>query len=432
MAADGVVPPAQAKRPTLLLVLLGLAGFLSIFDQVITVSSVPFMRNPAALTTALTLGLYVWYRRAGVPLYQGAQQWMIAFLFFTGLVELVRWIWTGEPEVFRYMQWVQVVILAIVTVDLARDRRALALVWGGVVAAVVFMGVATVVGLPTFTLVLEGRVGFAGVNLNTQGYWSALAATTVLWWLLARWPRFGWQGVITLAVLGVLLLALVQTASRSGLLALVIGFAIVLALSLRTRNISAYATIVPVALLLAAGYLADATVLRERFAEALTGEDLGVRDVLVVHGIDLVSREPLFGYGPAFLEVLGDARGLNRAISSHNTYLQVALTFGLPALLLWFGIVVSALARAWRSWNREREEVGALMVALVAASLAFGLVGDLGFNKFFWVMIALAAQTPVATDAPTRATVERPYASAHPVPVPSTGVYDVAQDDGHA
>ena len=423
-------PPTTAfERPRLLLVLLGLAGFLSIFDQVITVSSIPFMRNPAALTTALALGLYVWYRRNGLLLHHGSQRWMIAFLLYTAVVESARGIWTGDPEFLRYMQWVQVLVLASVTVDLARDRRAFTLVWGGIVAAVLFMAVATTVGLPLFTLVHEGRVGFAGVNLNTQGYWSAMVATSVVWWLLARWPRFGWQGTAAIAAFGTLLLALVQTASRSALVALVVGLVIVLVLSLRARNLSAYATIVPIAILLAAFFLADATILRERFSDALAGQDLGTRDILIVRGIELLSRQPWFGYGPAFLEVLGEARNRPRAISSHNSYLQIALTFGIPALVLWAGIVASALVRAWRSWSRGGEPLGALMLALVAASLTFGLVGDLGFNKFFWIMIALAAQTPMGTASPTMVARRGRVPSARVVPGSPTGASSVTGDD---
>lgn len=387
------------RRPTLLIVLLGLAAFLAIFDQVITVSSIPLLRNPAAIATALALGLYVWYRRDGVPLLHGAQGWIAAFLAYTILLEVSRHVWSGQSEWLRYLQWGQVLILALVTIDLAGDRRAWTFVWGGVMAAVTFMAAATVIALPGFTSELEGRVGFAGVNLNAQGYWYAMAGTTVIWWLLGRWPRFGWPGAFAVAGLGTLSLALVQTASRGALLGFAVGLTTVLFLSLRARNLSAYATIVPAALVMLAFLLADATVLQERFADALTEGDFGARDSIASHAFDLLADAPWFGYGPSFLVTLGEARGMTRAISSHNSYLQVALTFGVPALLLWAGIVAAAFARAWRSYARDRSGVGALLLSLLTLSMVFGLVGDLGFNKYFWTMLALAAQAPLGPSA---------------------------------
>lgn len=411
-AGDATTSTAAARRPTLLLALLGLAAFLAIFDQVITVSSIPLLRNPAAIATALALGLYVWYRREGLPMIPGAQGWIVMFLLYTALLELLRSIWTGDSEWLRYLQWAQVLVLALVTIDIARDRRAAAFIWGGVMAAVTFMAAATVVALPGFTSVLEGRVGFAGVNLNAQGYWYAMGATTAAWWLLRRWPRFGWPGALAFAALGALSLALLETASRSALLGLVMGLATVLTLSLRARNLSAYATVVPAALLVLAFFVADATVLQERFLDAVTEGDLGARDSIAAHAIELLADRPWFGYGPSFLFVLGEARGMTRPISSHNSFLQVALTFGLPALLLWAGIIASAAWRAWQSYARDRSGIGALMVSLIALSMVFALVGDLGFNKYFWTMIALAAQSPLTYPAPTVAAAS-PQATLH-------------------
>lgn len=408
MSGDRATPKAGARRPTLLLVGLALTGFLSIFDKVITLTSIPFLRNPAALAAAATLGLYVWYRREGVPIHHGAQRWMIAFLLYTALLEFSRGIWTGEPEFFRYMQWAQVLVLAIVAVDLARDRRAFALVWGGIVLAILFMAISSVLALPGFTQWNSGRIGYIGVNLNTQAYWFAMASATGVWWLLTRWPRFGLQGVLTLAATGIVTSALVLAASRSALASLVLGLGIILTLSFRARNLSAYATIVPLLLLALGWVVADGAVVRDRLAATLAGEDFGARDSITVHAWEMLANAPLFGYGPVFLELLGEARGMARAISTHNSVMQVALTFGLPAVLLWGGLMASALLRAWRSYLSRRDPVGALLVALFTMSFAYGMAADLGFNKFFWMLVALSAQAPLTAEVVEP--VPRPHA----------------------
>lgn len=382
-------------RPLLLLVLLAATGFLAIFDNVITLSTLPFLRNPAAVIAATLVGLYVWYRRNGLPLLGGTYVWVLSFLAYTATLEILRGIWTGDPEFLRYAQWGQILVLTAISIDLARDRRTFGLAWGGIVAATAFMAIASILALPGFTQVIDGRVGFIEVNLNRQGYWYALAATTILWWVLARWPRIGWRGIASMGLLVTLVFALIQTGSRGALLSMAVGSTIVLVVSLRARNLSAYATVVPVILLLGAWYMADEAILRERLSATLSGEDFGSRDTLAVQAFELLVQRPWFGYGPGFVEELGEVRGIDRAISSHNSFMQVALSFGLPGLTLWLGIMISAWSRSLRSWFRMREPIAALLLALMSMSLAFALVSDLAFNKYFWTLVALASQAPL-------------------------------------
>lgn len=412
---------ASQRHPLLLIVLLAATGFLAIFDNVITLSSLPFLRNPAAIVAAALVALYVWYRRKGLPLYTGAFRWVLAFLIYTAVLELLRGVWTGGPEVLRYAQWFQALVLTVVSIDLVRDRRGFSLVWGGVVAAAVFMALSTILSLPGFTGVADGRTGFVGVNLNRQGHWYAMGIATLLWLLLRRWPRFGWSGVGLLASLGTLGYAMIQTGSRGALVSMVIGSAIVLVLSLRARNVSAYATIVPLLFLLGAWYLADASILRDRVADTLSGEDLGSRDVIALQAIEMVAERPLFGYGPGFVEALGEARGMDRPLSSHNTFLQTGLTFGLPGLALWMAIMVSAWIRAWRSWFGYGHPIGALLLALVTMSMAFGLVSDLAFNKYFWTLIALASQAPLTATRTSETSERIDAASRRPARVVELG-----------
>jgi O-antigen ligase len=378
-------------RPTLLLYGLGAVALLSIFDGVVVVSSLPFLRNPAGLVALLLFALYVWYRRGGVLVYGGAYRWALALLLFTAILEVLRGVATGVPDWARYMQWAQVFVLMLITIDLARDRRALGIVWGGVVVGIVIMAVFSIFGLLGLAKVHEARQGFSGINLNRQGYWHVLAMISITWVLLRMWPRFGAIGVGLFIATGVLITAMLQTGSRGALVALAIGVTTTLVLSLRRRNLVAYVTLGPLILTLAAWQLSETPVIRERVERTFTAQDFGARDTLLENAWTLVRASPWVGYGPAFAARIGEARGMNRAISSHNSLMQVVLSFGIGGLILWLGIVSSVV---WRNWHLRASPRGALMLGLLAASLAYGLVADLGFNKYFWILLGIGAQTP--------------------------------------
>lgn len=83
---------------------------------------------------------------------------------------------------------------------------------------------------------------------------------------------------------------------------------------------------------------------------------------------------------------------MSRNISSHNSYLQVALTFGVPLLLVWLMLIGSVVRRCWRE---RKAPAGALFFALLMATMAFAATSDVNFNRYFWVLLALGTQVQV-------------------------------------
>lgn len=60
--------------------------------------------------------------------------------------------------------------------------------------------------------------------------------------------------------------------------------------------------------------------------------------------------------------------------------------------MLWLTLMGSVLMRCWQF---RKNPIGALLFALVVSSLAYGMTGDLSFNKYFWVLLAIASQVHI-------------------------------------
>lgn len=388
----------RQRRPTSLLVVAGLLVFLVVFDQMAILGNLPFIKNPAAAAGLILLGLFALKRLKYFRLRQGPQLWAVAFLLSTFVIQCLRFAETGDFALPNYMQWVQPLILFIILTDLCKDPRALAYLWLGFLGAVGFMALTGVMGFEALTGGSSGqlgtRSGFEGANLNNQAYWYGLGLVTLAWILIERWPRLRKGEVLIVAGAALLAIALLKTGSRGGVLAAVIGISVMLALSLRKRNFSAFVSLVP--LLAGASFwlVATSEVVVNRFGALLAGDDDGGRMSIWGPALELVTEHPWLGVGPEFAELLGAARenATGRNISSHNSYLQVALAFGIPALMLWLTLIGSVLLRCWRA---QKNPIGALLFALAVSSLAYGISADLSFNKYFWVLLAIASQVHI-------------------------------------
>lgn len=390
MARTDVLPetigPVGGSRPTVLLRLASLFIFLTIFDDRV-ISNIPFARTVSALCGLVLMGLFILRRGRTYRLYRGPQAWAIAFIVFTAASQVYRVLDGQEVGFAYYMQWFQILVLYLIFHDLGRDPRAFGYVWLAVAATAVFMAFVSLVPLPGFSVEAAGRRGFQGVNFNVQAYWYNLGMLTAVWLLIERFRRLsGWQVVLLLAVIALLFLALLRTGSRGGFISMLLGSVVLLALSMRVRNIKAYSTIIPGLLAGAIAAVLLTGLILARMSAAVSGEDDGARGLIWGAALEMIRDNLWIGYGPRFMPELGYAIGWE-SINTHQAYLQVTLAFGLPALFLWLGLIVSSARRCWRA---RRSPVGGLLVALLATSIMAGFTGDLGFDRYFWILLALA------------------------------------------
>lgn len=184
--------------------------------------------------------------------------------------------------------------------------------------------------------------------------------------------------------------ALVQTGSRGGLLALGVGLA---TLVLRGGGLKSK-------LMNAAGVLAVASffalasmqseIMRQRFERTVEEGDLARREQIYPAAWAMFVEKPLAGWGPtASTYELGSRLGHPEEDSKnpHNLLLYALVSSGVAgALPLFAGVGLAA----WAAWRSRRGAHGVLPLALAAAVLVANMSGLWLFNKLHWLVMAYA------------------------------------------
>lgn len=130
--------------------------------------------------------------------------------------------------------------------------------------------------------------------------------------------------------------------------------------------------------------------------------------------LQVILDDPLTGVGfgnfsivyPLFRPVEDNLAGKDALPTVvHNGYLDMAAGNGLPALLLYGGLVGTVLVRLVRSRRIGTERGERLIIAAITATLSGYLVQDLtgwfdlGLTPFFWILLGLGVCVSAATEA---------------------------------
>lgn len=205
-----------------------------------------------------------------------------------------------------------------------------------------------------------------------------------------------WPFIILIAV------ALIQTGSRGGLIALAAGL---MTLVLRRGTLmKKVLNVAGLLLILGLFFLAalQSDVMRARFEETIEEGDLARRDLIYPTAWQMFQEKPLLGWGPiASTYELGMRLGHpeEETKNPHNLVLFALVSTGLiGAAPLFFGIgfaVLSALK------TRDGPH-GILPLAMIVAVLVANMSGLWLFNKLHWLVMvyALASVYHLAREAP--------------------------------
>ncbi|HXH82885.1 MAG TPA: O-antigen ligase family protein [Candidatus Tectomicrobia bacterium] len=275
-----------------------------------------------------------------------------------------------------------------------RTPRHVRLVMGflAVVIAVAVLDAFDIIGPAPSGERLHASQGFAG-NSNRL----ALLAVwgTAIFWMLREHGAGRWWRRLTVIPLLALPVTVLMTASRNGLLQLLLLAGLIL---MGQRGWSPGQRARSVALIATAGILAvalapSAVILRatsfEATARAPGGESLRHRSEGVAAGIEMALEHPVFGVGPGNFR-----RHTGTDLGPHNAYLW-ALTAGGPLLLLLYVLLFWSSLRAVRA--AERRGPPELLWASRATRcnlivfLAFSLFADTWLQHPTFLLVALAA-----------------------------------------
>lgn len=205
-------------------------------------------------------------------------------------------------------------------------------------------------------------------------------------------PR--WAVWVAFAVIGV---AVVQTGSRGGLLALGAGMVV---FAFRSGN---FAQKVRNALLVAAAlgfflmmaFQFGSTM--DRFEEAVEEGDLARREQIFPAAWQMFLEKPLFGWGAVTAQYeLGARLGHvdEDSKNAHNIILNTLMTTGLLGAVPIFAGTYLALYAAWRSRNGALGVLPlSMMVMILVANMSSNWLG----NKMHWFVIAYALSSVALT-----------------------------------
>jgi O-antigen ligase len=213
-----------------------------------------------------------------------------------------------------------------------------------------------------------------------------------------------WSVPVRAAGVVVLVIALVLTGSRSGVVGAGVGLAITLLVRSRDPWVTGARTvyalvalglIATVALLSAPGGIAG-DFLYEHASRAWTVDN---RFALYTRALEQFAEHPLLGLGIGGFNELNtwSMEGPGGHLPVHNTYLWALVDLGIAGGSLMAGIVVAAIWRCARAAVRRPAPEGAAQVAGALAAMAgFNLFVDGFYQRHLWVLLACAMGMPVA------------------------------------
>ena len=333
----------------------------------------------------------------------GSTAWFGAYLY-AFLVAFALSAGEYEAEVWRlFTLLVETLLLMVAASNLLREegirRTALQLL---VVACVVRAGI-QLLGISVSTHVEwtgGERVSAMGQNANH----SAMILTAGLLALLGLGydrPRTGWRrGLLLWAPAAAIAIAIVQNASRGGVVALAAGLA---AFTLgghtaRTRIRNVALALVAFVAIAVASYQSD--TMRNRFMDSASTGFMAGRERIFPLAWQMVMEHPLAGWGPVRNKYelgsrLPEQRRPRR--DTHNLVLEVLTSTGLLGLIPFAIGTALALLAAWRA--RAGSE-GILPLAFLVAVLAANLSGNWVAAPILWLAMAYAVASAEPQTAP--------------------------------
>jgi O-antigen ligase len=266
----------------------------------------------------------------------------------------------------------------------------------------------------------RSRVTALGQNPNRSALFMATATLALVGGAVAGVrPPFR-PRLVAMGLGAVTVVALLNTGSRGGLLALAVGlWTLTLAgrgFAIRFRN-----AVVSLVGIVALGWAVLQSPMMVARIERAQGGDLAGREGIFPLAWDMFVERPIFGWGDggnSYELAMRISDGVHVSRDTHNIVLELITAVGLTgALPFLIGLAWCALS----AWRGRHGPLGIVPFAMFAAVMAGNMSSNYIGVKILWFVLAVAmasgrlvapAPAPVAPPAPAR---QRPW------PLPATG-----------
>lgn len=302
----------------------------------------------------------------------GADYWPEVIKTGSSLLELVLIFWVASN---------------LMRSRVVSERALMSLAFACVVrAAMPFLGIMTTIH----------TVHTGGERLSAMGQNSNHAAMILGAGLVAlvglTFGRYGtwWRRIVAAPLLGLLAIAVADTGSRGGILALALAIMAFMfqggSLGTRIRNMAL--AVFVIAGIAVAAYQSE--VMRNRFEDTLETGTLTGREKIYPAVVKMIRDRPLFGWGPANnkyeLGLRLDER-VRRRRGTHNTVLEVFSSTGVAGAI---PFLIGTWLCLWAAWRARDGADGTLPLALTVIVMASNMSGDWYVTPLYWFALAYA------------------------------------------
>ena len=363
-----------------------------------------YFQLPAAhvvmLVTFTGMGLKI-FGGEEIQFENGLFNWS-ASLFILIALTSVLWAYWPEMSFYRFVKFLQVLIIAFTVLQLIKTPRGLEFY-----AVVIFWSAALSVPLGVMNMMLGiatdiTKVGYAnllrfeGTHINPNAFGMFLTSALPLGFYLIK-RSSGWiPRLLTSLAVAIVVVAVLASFSRAAMFPL--AFLLLASMFHEVRSRKIYLGIAALAFL---GYLLTPVYYWERFS-AITeiGESIQqdrsiyARVLAAKSALSLFAQHPLTGVG--FHNFMARSSSILKGlIYVHNGYLELLVGVGIFGFLAWAGMIYAGLKGCMRSmrapWTGEPVPMNSLsfyfLVALVSALIS-NLFDSSEFSYFLWVPLA--------------------------------------------
>lgn len=330
--------------------------------------------------------------------------WMIAW--YLAIYALSRlWVPSNIDAAFvdNQLSLIQMAVLFLMSANLFEDadfREALLRVYGWWVSLVA-------VGMLLGTFgnqfqVIEGRNSILGQDPNTVAAYFAFGAICIAGDLrIFASRRFSVRLVMSLLAISALIMAILQTGSRGGLLVFVfgmLGLAICGGKATRTRRVLIACLVIGVLGVMVLRAFNQGTVAASRLTATWNEGDTAGRTNIYGAAWSMFLEKPLLGYGGANnLFTLGIRMNYPGSFrDTHNVLFALLTEVGLVGAIPFLAAILCAL---WKAWRHGRYADDALPFALMCGQITISSSLSWYHEKIFWIFFAAAVACGLESNA---------------------------------